>query len=167
MLEYVNYALPVWRPINQRYFFRYRKGRIGIRYGRRWRWLSRRPLKFRFGRRWRSLRFYRGKPRIRFRGKLTKLRIAYGKLRLLNKRRWTRPRTRRMIRRRRRRRRRRRLRRRKRRARRRRRRRGRGRRRIRRCVMRVGFRGRFRKIYKRRGRLIMRWGRRFKRVRWG
>ena len=146
-------------------FIRYRNSRIGIQYGTRWRWLSKRPIKFRFGRRWRLLRYYRGKPRILFRNKMWPLRIVRGRLRIKYKGLLRRPRTRRTIRRRRRRRRRRRSRRRKRRMRRRQRRRRRGRRARRGCVMRVRYGRRFRKIYKRGRRLLMRFKRRFRIVR--
>lgn len=138
---------------------RYYRGKIGIRYGRRFRWY-RRPVKFRFGRRWRIIRYYRGSPRIRYRNKMRRFRIIGGRLMAYYKKRWLRPRPRRSIRRRRRRRNRRRLRRRKRRARRRRRRRRRGRRGRRGCVMRVFFRRRYRNIYRRGRRFFLRYGRR-------
>ena len=145
--------------------FRYIRGKIGIRFGRRYRLLGRRPIQFRFGRRFRTMRYYRGKPRIRFRKKRRQFRFIGGRLRIFYRKTWVRPRSRRTIRRRRRRRTRRRLRRRKRRRRRRLRRRRRGGRRRRGCVMRVFFRRRYRNIYRRGRRLFLRFKRGYRLVR--
>lgn len=132
------------------FIHRYWRGKIGIRYGRRYSWLGTRPVKFRFGRRWRQVRYYRGKLRIRFRNRFRPFKVIGGNLRILYKKMWSRPRTRRSINRRRRRRTRRMLRRRKRRRRRRlRRRRRRGRRTSRRRVMRVSGLGPNKYIVKR------------------
>lgn len=74
--------------------YRYRTGRIVIRYGRRWSYVKRRP-QFLIRRRWCSTRRYRGKIRVRIGRKYRLIRLIRGRPVYRIRRKWRRIRYRR------------------------------------------------------------------------